>query len=186
MSYVKISDKYIELFVNNDKWFVYKKTCYNTEWLLEDLLLNMEAMLDSHSNIKPLFLEKTAPYYLLFWGDFFINIKNILIDYNKMKKTKYPLPFLIEFIKNKLNIKLNYRKNIYIKSIKKNLLLSNITPLPDFLRQTAKKTILKYSGIHKEIISWKLYGNKETTENIREYVYNELVAYKEKIWIWKK
>ena len=168
------------------EYWLYQKTLYPTEWLYQRIKQHIISSIKTHWNILALFSTKAPPYYLLYQGQFLINMKKILLSFQKQNQD-YSLPFLIEFMKDKLDIDLSIRKNVYEKKWKKNMIYTLVDNKTfkerPFFRQWGTALLKNYAKIHKEIITWKKYG--WYTEIIMKHIANELWYYQKKLKIWK-
>jgi len=183
----KVDNSIIEIMEKNRaNYYIFNKNIYIVDWLLFSIKQFMLDNIEEHWNILQLFNEKKTPYYLISNANLYINMKNILIDYQKNHK-KYSIPFLINFVKTSMNIELKKRKNIYQKEIKKNMIYS-ILPHTlfnhnSFWGEIATKLLKIYAITNREV----MISSKEDIleKEVSKYIVKELILYRAERGIWK-
>ena len=186
MNYSTNAETIKKLEENGVKYTIFNKSLYITEGLFLKLQTFIFNNTNTHWNILSLFLDNQTPYYLLFRGQFYINMKKILLAFQQ-ENNEYTIPFLLHFIKNELKIDLSKRKNIYERNLKKNMIytfIPNETMKKQwFFSDLATKLLKTYGRTHKEVSMNEKYGGKNNY--ILQYTSREIWIYQKKRGIWE-
>ncbi len=166
-------------------WYtLFHNQIYYTQWLLKKIKLFLLDDIRSNGRMYQFFTEKKKPYYLLYHGVFYINMKRILTNFKK-ENQEYSIPFLIAFTKIHFKLKLENRKNIYDKATKENLMLSIVDT------KTVKNSkffqFLIYKVFEIQTKKAKEINNKNKTDeekNFIDYVANEIEHHTHDEWVW--